>query len=60
MVITNLKFQKQMNKRWTHSNSGTKHKQACDYALINFKGFRLVLDCEVVKHVDLGSDHKAL
>eukprot|EP00973_Karenia_brevis_P070559 9808752-Karenia_brevis.AAC.1 len=49
-----------MNKRWTHRNNGTKHQQTCDYALINFKGFRFVLDCEVVKHVDLGSDHKAL
>eukprot|EP00973_Karenia_brevis_P044871 6214480-Karenia_brevis.AAC.1 len=60
MAVLNSQFKDQKGKRWTHRNDGTRHKQVCDYALINFNGLRSVLDCKVVDDVHMGSDHRAL
>ena len=59
LALTNTWFKKKWSKTWTHASSSGRQRQI-DYILVDRWQLQFVTDAEVIKTLDMGSDHKAL
>ena len=57
-ILCNTKFKKRWGKLWTHRQRD--RQRQIDFICIDAKFWKLVRDSESCKHVDLGSDHRAV